>query len=64
MARVSDGKNLLSCKGHSNWVWSVAFSPDGQTVASGSDDKTIKLWDLSTDQCLQTLEDTPVKFGL
>ncbi len=53
--QVSDGKNLLTCRGHTNWVWSVAFSPDGQTVASGSDDKTIKLWDLGTSQCLQTL---------
>lgn len=52
--QVSDGKNILTCKGHSNWVWSVAFSPDG-TVASGSDDQTIKLWDLSTGQCLHTL---------
>jgi WD40 repeat protein len=35
---------------------SVAFSPDSQTVASGSDDKTIKLWDAKTGKELQTLE--------
>ena len=30
---------------HSNWVMSVAFSPDGKTIVSGSCDQTIKVWD-------------------
>jgi WD40 repeat protein len=30
---------------HSDNVLSVAFSPDGSTIVSGSDDKTIKVWD-------------------
>ena len=30
---------------HSDWVRSVAFSPDGKTIVSGSQDKTIKVWD-------------------
>ena len=30
---------------HSEGVSSVAFSPDGATIVSGSDDKTIKVWD-------------------
>ena len=33
---------------HSNWVMSVAFSPDGKTIVSGSKDKTIKVWDAGT----------------
>ena len=32
--------------GHEDRVFSVAFSPDGQTLASGSGDSTIRLWDL------------------
>ena len=30
---------------HSNVVNSVAFSPDGKTIVSGSDDQTLKVWD-------------------
>ena len=34
---------------------SVAFSPDGQYALSGSDDKTIKLWDVETGGEVRTL---------
>ena len=30
---------------HRDWIRSVAFSPDGSKIISGSDDKTIKVWD-------------------
>ena len=38
---------LLSEKtdAHSRWITSVAFSPDGTKIVSGSADKTIKVWD-------------------
>ena len=34
---------------------SVAWIPDGTRIASGSDDKTVKLWNTNTGQCESTL---------
>jgi len=41
--------------GHSDFIRSVAFSPDGKTLASGSNDRTIKLWDVESAKELRTL---------
>ncbi|QEG22206.1 protein kinase domain-containing protein [Mariniblastus fucicola] len=46
----------LTCAGHTARVYKVAFSPDGKTFASASQDRTIKLWDVKTGREISTLK--------
>jgi WD40 repeat protein len=43
-------------EGHYNSVLSASYSPDGKYIASGSKDRTIKIWELKKGNCLQTLK--------
>ncbi len=42
-------------KGHTKFIYDLAWSPDGNTLASGSEDTTIRLWDTHTGQHIHTL---------
>jgi WD40 repeat protein len=53
--RPSNWQSTL--EGHSGWVYSVAFSYDGQYVVSGSKDGTVRLWDTATGILLQMMND-------
>jgi WD40 repeat protein/serine/threonine protein kinase len=52
---VETGEVLRTLSGHTNVVRSVNFSPDGQTLVSGSLDNTLIVWDMATGTPLRTL---------
>ena len=41
------GELLETLRGHTSRVWDVAFTPDGRGLVSGSEDNTLKYWDVS-----------------
>ena len=53
---VATGKIHASLQGYNEDVYSVAWNPDGKSLASGSRDRTIRLWDAGTGKLLTSLE--------
>ena len=45
---MGGGRQIRTLKGHTRWLRSVAFSPDGKRVVSGSTDKHVKIWNVET----------------
>ena len=52
---LQSGALVATLAGHTDYVQSIAFSPDGKRLASGSDDQTLRIWDIASGACLQTI---------
>lgn len=47
----------MSGEGHTDWLSSVHFNPEGTLLATSSGDGSVKVWDLKKTSCIQTLSD-------
>ena len=53
-----DGDDCLHILcGHTDWILTICFSPDGRYLVSGAADGTIRLWHVETGQCIKTLKE-------
>ena len=52
---ATNGRTYATYKGHTDWVYALALSPDSRKLASGSADGTVRLWDTGRNVPLATL---------
>ena len=50
------GLPRCTLRGHVHRLWSVAFAPDGETLASGGEDDSVKIWHARNGECVRTLQ--------
>ncbi len=53
---IESQKKVATLQGHSSYVFSIAFSPDGKYLASSSHDNTVKLWNVESQKEVTTLQ--------
>ena len=53
------GSQLRKLQGHNDWIYALAVSPDSKTVASGSWDGEVKLWNLADGKLKKTVIAAP-----
>src|SRR6266511_3452722 len=51
----SGSRSLATLSGHADMLWACAISPDGSFIVSGGADKTLKVWDLVSEEPLSDL---------
>ena len=50
-----DTSHVTSLSGHTDYIFAVAFSPDGLKLVSGSADKTLRVWDVNSGECIKII---------
>ena len=54
---ANTGSHLRTLRGHRDYIYAIAFSPDGKTIASSSYDRLIKIWDAQSGAEIKTLKE-------
>ena len=63
LSTADDKRELLLPLGHSGYIKSVAFTPDGKSVFTGSVDGSVRLWDVGTGKTLRVFQYPPEHYS-